>query len=151
MTYRMYGAFAASLVVVALVVATSETFAGSAAVAVPARGAVSAHPVFRPSLAGRSQQHRRGNNAGGFWGGGGFDGSYGYGYGYGDPGAGVAQPGSNDTRYTYTYDVPWDAIHRFPPMVAPSDKPYVSECPTQTVTVPGRESKEQTVNITRCY
>jgi hypothetical protein len=148
MTYRMCGAFIASLGVVALVFATSETFGASGAV--HAGRAVSAHPIFRP-LAGRSLQHRRrNNNTGGFWwGGGGFDGPYGF--GYGEPGGGVVQPGSNDTRYTYTYDVPWDAIHRFPPMVAPSDKPYVAECPTQTVMVPGRDGKEQSVNITRCY
>jgi hypothetical protein len=150
MACRMFGAFIASLGVLTLVFATSETFGASGAV--HAGRAASTHPVFRPSLAGRNLQHRRRNDAGGFlFGTGGFDGPYGYGYGYGDPGAGVAQPGSNDTRFTYTYDVPWDAIHRFPPMVAPSDKPYVAECPTQTVMVPGRNGKEQSVNITRCY
>src|ERR1700754_3369243 len=115
MAYKMYGALLVSLGVVALVFATSETFARSGAA--HAGGAASAHPVFRPSLAGRSlqHQHRRRDNAGGFFLGG--DGGYGYGYGngyggYGEPGADAAQPGSGDTRYTYTYDVPWDAIHR---------------------------------------
>ncbi|MGC2778758.1 MAG: hypothetical protein WA418_24320 [Bradyrhizobium sp.] len=57
---------------------------------------------------------------------------------------------SADVRYTYTYDVPWDWAHRYPPNVVPSDRPYVSSCPMQTVTVPGRGG-EHTVNITRCY
>jgi|SRR5277367_441036 len=147
MAYRMYGAFIASLGAVALVFSSNATFAGSAAVHVG--GAASAHPVFRP-LAGRSlQNHRRRDrdNAGAVW----WPSDSFNGPSYSEPGADIAPPGSGDNHYTYTYDVPWDAIHRFPPMVAPSDKPYVSECPTQTVTVPGRSSKEQTVNIVRCY
>ena len=63
----------------------------------------------------------------------------------------IPQSVSGDFRYTYTYDVPWDWAHRYPPMVAPSDRPYVSSCPAETVTVPGRGGREQTVNITRCY
>jgi hypothetical protein len=146
----MYGAFIASLGVVALVFSSNVTFAGSPAVRVG--GAASTHPVFRP-LGARSLQHNRRrdrDNVGAvWWPGDSFDGSS-----YSEPGAGVVPPGlggDNNTRYTYTYDVPWDAIHRFPPMVAPSDKPYVSACPTETVTVPGRSGKEQDVNITRCY
>jgi hypothetical protein len=54
-------------------------------------------------------------------------------------------------HYTYTYDVPWDWAHRFPPAVAPSDRPYVSSCPAESVTVTGRGGKEQTVNVIRCY
>jgi hypothetical protein len=46
--------------------------------------------------------------------------------------------------------VPWDWAHRYPPNVAPSAKPYVSSCPTESVTVPGRGG-DHTVNITRCY
>jgi hypothetical protein len=57
---------------------------------------------------------------------------------------------SADVRYTYTYDVPWDWAHRYPPNVVPSDRPYVSSCPVETVRVPGRGG-ERTVNITRCY
>jgi hypothetical protein len=60
-------------------------------------------------------------------------------------------PPSNDIHYTYTYDVPWDWAHRFPPMVAPSDRPYVPGCATETVTVPGRGGGERSVNVTRCY
>ncbi|NPV19323.1 hypothetical protein [Bradyrhizobium aeschynomenes] len=58
---------------------------------------------------------------------------------------------SADVRYTYTYDVPWDWAHRYPPNVVPSDRPYVSSCPMQTVTVPGRRGGDHSVTITRCY
>jgi hypothetical protein len=54
-------------------------------------------------------------------------------------------------RYTYTYDVPWDWAHRYPPAVLPSERAYVPECPQQTVTVLGKGGREQTVNIIRCY
>lgn len=76
-------------------------------------------------------------------------------FAYGPDGESVPQQipeqTSADMRYTYTYDVPWDWAHRYPPNVVPSDRPYVSSCPMQTVTVPGRHGGEQTVNITRCY
>ena len=70
----------------------------------------------------------------------------------GEPVADAVPPApSNEVRYTYTYDVPWDWAHRFPPNVAPSDRPYVSSCPTESVTVPGRGGTEHTVNVVRCY
>jgi len=69
---------------------------------------------------------------------------------YGGTGAEAVPPQSNDVHTTYTYDVPWDWAHRFPPNVVPSNRPYVSSCPTESVSVPGRGG-EQTVNITRCY
>ena len=47
---------------------------------------------------------------------------------------------------TYTYDVPWDAVHRYPPGVR-----YASGCRSQTVTVPRGGGKKQSVNIVRCY
>jgi hypothetical protein len=64
-----------------------------------------------------------------------------------------AQPIPNDIRNTNAYDIPWDWVHRYPPMGMPSDKPYVSSCPTETVKVPGSlgGGVDQTVNITRCY
>src|SRR5258708_58091 len=89
------------------------------------------------------------NNPWVYWpGGGGFfyDGAA-----YSEPFADAGQPVSNDVRYTYTYDVPWDWAHRFPPNVVPSDRPYVPSCPTESVTVPGRGGGEHTVNIMRCY
>lgn len=146
MTCRRYGVFIASLSVVALVLGATETLAGSEAMR--GGGFAAAHPTFRPSV-GRSLHHHRGNLVGAFWPGGDF--FYGYGPSYGEPNVNVAPPTSGDVHYTYTYDVPWDAVHRFPPLVAPSARPYVPECSAQTVTVPRRDGTEQAVNITRCY
>src|SRR4051794_8570461 len=141
MTYKIYGALIASLSA-ALILATSEASARTAA---GARNAV-ARPIARP-LAVHSLRHHRGRNL--FWPG--VDGTY-----YGPDGRAVTEgyppaPGSNDVRYTYTYDVPWDWAHRFPPNVAPSDRPYVSSCPEETVTVPRRNGEDQTISIMRCY
>jgi hypothetical protein len=147
MMYRRHVAFVASFSVVALILATNETLGGSRAA--PGGGVASAHPTFRPSV-GRPLHHHRGHNLGAFW-----PGADGFFYGpsssYGDPNLDVMPPASGDVRYTD--DVPWDAVHRFPPAVAPSDRPYVQECTTQTVTVPRRDGEEQTanVNVLRCY
>src|SRR5262249_39068321 len=84
-----------------------------------------------------------------------FDGGFfwpGYGDSYGayaptsEP---MAAPlaGSNNVHYTYTYDVPWDWAHRFPPNVTPSDRPYVPSCGSESVDVGGGK----TVNVFRCY
>jgi hypothetical protein len=81
-----------------------------------------------------------------FWPGGDY-----YGPSEGEPPADVTQPNTGDAHYTYTYDVPWDWAHRYPPAVAPSDRPYVSSCPTETVKVRGHSGEEQTVNVMRCY
>jgi hypothetical protein len=61
-----------------------------------------------------------------------------------EPGADVAQ--SISQHITYTYDVPWDAVHRYPPVVR-----YASGCRSQTVIVPRGYGKKQSVNIVRCY
>jgi hypothetical protein len=143
MTYRVRGAFIASVGAVALLLAANETFARSATVA-PRAGFASPHSRIAHSL-----RHHRRNNAGGF-----FYGPDGEFYGpNGEPAIEGAPPasGGGDVRYTYTYDVPWDWAHRFPPNVVPSDRPYVQSCPTEVVTLPGHGGKEQTVNITRCY
>ncbi|HAO42961.1 MAG TPA: hypothetical protein DEA80_15755 [Afipia sp.] len=148
MTNRSYGALVASLGVAALMLVSNEAFADPAAV--PGGGSASAHPAFRPS-AGRPMQRHRGHYARTFWPG---VGGYFYEPPYAEPGIDVAPPpASGDVRYTYSYDVPWDWTHRFPPAVAPSDRPYVQECTRQTVKVPRREGAEETVsvNITRCY
>jgi hypothetical protein len=142
----MYGALIASLSVLALVLAPHETFADPATTA--RGGSVSAHPAARPST-GRSLQRHHGHNARAFWP---ATGGY-YDPSYAGPGMDVTGPVSGDIRYTYTYDVPWDWSHRYPPAVALSDRPYVQDCTKQTVKVPRRESSEETVsvNITRCY
>jgi len=53
--------------------------------------------------------------------------------------------------YTYQYDVPWDWAHRYPPNVVPSERPYVTTCPEETVTVPGRNGADASVRVMRCY
>jgi len=142
MAYRIYGAFIASLSLVALVLAANETFARSGAAV--RGGSISTHSISRPSIAHSLRHHRR-NNVGIFW-----PGDFYYGPSY-EPMADVPQAGSGDIHYTYTEDVPWDWAHRYPPAVAPSERPYVPSCPAETVTVPGRGGDEQTVNIMRCY
>jgi hypothetical protein len=142
MTRRMYGALVASLGVVALMLAANETFARSGTAA--RGGFTSTHSNSHPLVA-RSHRHHRRNNAAAFWPGDFFYGSN------GEPMADVTQPTSGDIHTTYTYDVPWDWTHRFPPAVTPSVRPYVLSCPAETVTVAGRDGKEQTVNIMRCY
>jgi hypothetical protein len=139
----MNAAFIASLSAVALMLAANETFARSGA----ALRFASTPSISRPSLAHSLRHHRR-NNVGAFWPG---VGDFSDGPSNGEPLAGVTQPASGDIHYTQTYDVPWDWAHRFPPAVTPSDRPYVSTCAAETVTVPGRYGTEQTVYITRCY
>jgi hypothetical protein len=142
----------ASLGGLALILATSDTFAAGAGVA--HGGAFAAHPAFRPGVGRSFGRHRGRNNVGAFfWPGfgdwGDYDGSTPGGYG-----ADVPPPqASGDVHYTYTYDVPWDTVHRLPPNVIPSARPYVPDCTAQTVTVPRREGGEPTesVNIMRCY
>ena len=150
MTYRMYGAFIASLSVVALMLAANETFARSGAA--HHGGFTSTHSISRQSVAHSFRHHRR-NNVGIFWPAVGdfSSGPYGpYGPSNGEPMVDVTQPTSGDIPYAY--DVPWDWAHRYPPAVIPSDRPYVPSCPAETVTVPGgHDGKEQTVSIMRCY
>ena len=153
MAYRLYGALIASVGVVALMFGASETFARAGGVLGGA--SVPAHPMFRPSVA-RPFGHHRGRRLGGFWpadGGFFYDPSYGEPFGgpSGGPLGDIGQPPSGDVHYTYTNDVPWDWAHRFPPRVTPSDRPYVPSCPAETVTVPGHNGEEQTINIMRCY
>ncbi|WP_036044770.1 hypothetical protein, partial [Bradyrhizobium yuanmingense] len=102
----------------------------------------------RPPIGPGARFHRR-SAPWVYWPGGG---SYFHdGAGYSQPFADVNQSLSADVRYTYTYDVPWDWTHRYPPNVVPSNRPYVPSCPTEQVTVPGRGGSEHTVNIMRCY
>jgi hypothetical protein len=137
---RMYRALIASLSVAAFVVATNETFARSGA------GHRGAFPSMHSPVAQSFQRHRR-SNVGGLW----PAGEDFYEPSNGEPLVDATQPTSRDTHYTYTNDVPWDWAHRYPPAVTPSERPYVSSCPTETVTVAGRGGKEQIINVIRCY
>jgi hypothetical protein len=147
MAYPGFRLLVAAIGGVALALATSATFAASRAAH---GGIVAAHPMFRPSIGRSTGHHRRARHAGVFWPDTGYwdDGSA-----SGEPGVDVAPPASGDVHYTYTYDVPWDAAHRFPPNVLPSARPYVSDCTTQTVTVPRRVDPQQTadIHVIRCY
>jgi len=145
MTYRTYGAFIASLSVVALMLAPNETFAGSGA----AHGGrvTSMHSLPRVPLAQSFRHHRR-NNVRALWP---AVGGFLYAPPNGDPALDVTQPISRDMHYTYTYDVPWDWAHRYPPAVTPSERPYLPSCLAENVTVTGRDGEEQTVSIIRCY
>jgi hypothetical protein len=153
MTYRMYGAFVASLGVAAFMLGASETFArpaGAAPGAAPGHGFAAPRPMFRPPGAQAFRHHPRRGNIGQFWpGAGGFYyGANGYGAN-GEVPVDVGQPASGNFHYTYSYDVPWDWTHRYP-LTLPSERPYVPSCNTEVVTVPGRGG-EQSINITRCY
>jgi hypothetical protein len=143
MTRTISGALIASLSAAALMLPATLTFAGSA----PRGAFVSTHPMVHPMvhphLAHPFAHRRRFAGAPAF-----LPGDFGY-YGptYDEAPVQVAPSMPTHFHYTYTYDVPWDWAHRYPPMVAPSDHPYVASCPTQVVTVAGG----QTVNVTRCY
>jgi hypothetical protein len=144
----MHKALIASLGAMALMFAANETFARSGGV--QGAGVAAARAIAHPIGAHAFRQHRR------HFVGPGVVGGYYYGpdaYSGTDsaPLVDMPQPASNDVRYTYTYDVPWDWAHRLPPNVTPSDRPYVPGCGSETVTVPGRNGSEQTINITRCY
>lgn len=149
MMSRSNGALLASLSAAALLLSPSDSLARPGGAAPHGMVTAAAPPAAaRPPIAPRARFHRR-NSSFVYWpGGGGF---FNDGTAYSQPFADAGQPITNDVRYTYTYDVPWDWAHRFPPNVVPSDRPYVPSCPTESVTVPGRGGGEHTVNVMRCY
>ena len=145
----MYWAFIASVSAAALLLATNETFARSG---VAPGGFSSVRPIRNASAVPWFRHHQRHSNIGTYWlGAGGYYDGASNGERFADPLPDVTQPMSRDIRYTTTYDVPWDWAHRYPPNVAPSDRPYVPSCSSEPVTVPGRNGVETTINITRCY
>jgi hypothetical protein len=146
MTKRIYFALTTCLGIAALMLQSSETLARSGAV--PGGAFAAMHPAGRPGVAPFRHHHRRSFVGGIYW-----PDDYGYAYGtpYGEPVTPAPQGGSQDIHYTTTYDVPWDWAHRYPPQVAPSDRPYVSSCPVERVTVAGRDGGEQIINVMRCY
>ena len=137
MSSKTNTALIASLSAIALLLVTSETFAASRT----ARGAfASAH---RPG--GHFFHHHRKPQAAFVWPG--DDGSF-----YGSNGGEFTPPPiSGTTRYSDTDDIPWDWVHRYPPNVVRSERPYVSSCPNETVTVPDGRGGKGEVNIMRCY
>lgn len=143
MTRTIFGALIASLGAAALMLPATATFAGSAPHGAFAPTHPMVHPTAHPHLAHPFAHHRRFAGAPAF-----LPGGYGY-YGptYDEAPVQVAPSAPTHLHYTYTYDVPWDWAHRYPPMVVPSDHPYVTSCPTQVVSVAGGH----TVNVTRCY
>jgi hypothetical protein len=141
MTYGRYGALVGSVAFIALMFAGNETFARSGGA--HGGGFASARAIPHSPF---SASHRRRNIDGVYWPEGYYDGPS-----NGEAIADVPPPHPNDIRYTYTYDVPWDWAHRYPPNVVPSDRAYVTQCPAETVTVPGAGGKDHTVNIMRCY
>ncbi|MGY2936682.1 hypothetical protein ACVWZ6_006284 [Bradyrhizobium sp. GM6.1] len=127
MKSRSFGALLASLSAAALLLAPSAGFARPGGTV--AHAATPSGPAARPPIAPGARFRGR-NTPWVYWPGGGvfyYDNA-----GYGQPFAETPQPVSNDVRYTYTYDVPWDWTHRFPPNVVPSDRPYVPSCPTES-------------------
>jgi ABC-type sugar transport system substrate-binding protein len=61
----------------------------------------------------------------------------------------AASAGTLTEHVTYTYDVPWDAVHRYSRPL----KPYAAAqgCHAEHVTVPRPSGGTQGVNIVRCY
>jgi hypothetical protein len=148
MTYREYAVLLASASITALIF--FATAAAAASGGAPRAAFAATHPTVRPPVAGFHHHHRHGAVGGLFWPG------YGYGEDFYGPSNGApvvegAPPTSGDIQYTYKYDVPWDWAHRFPPNVTPSNRPYVPSCTDESVTVPGRDGADHSVNVTRCY
>jgi hypothetical protein len=140
MRSKINRALIVSLSAIALVLATSETFAASRSV----RGAfASAH---RPG--GHFSRHDRRPRSAIVWPG--DDAGYVGGY-YGPNGEELAPPASGGVHTSDTNDIPWDWAHRYPPLVTPSSRPYVSTCPAETVTVPDGHGGNGQINIVRCY
>ena len=154
MMYKLYAAFLMSLGI-ALALASDQAFGGP-------RGGVSAspHSSFHRSF---TRFHHFGRRRGDF-----FPGDFFWGGPFDDqfngdvaPPISGAIPGQipNELNYTYKQDIPWDWAHRFPPgyfgsPAQPSSPDpavaYVPGCARQTVTVPGADGKDQTVNVVRC-
>ena len=150
--HRMYAAAFIASLGVALILVPDQSFGRSGAA--PGGKSASAHSTSHSSAMRpkghvnfSSLQDRRQRNtgwafwptAGGFYG---IDQSL-------QPS--IVEPNIDDTRsisqqVTYTYDVPWDAVHRYPRVYE-----YPAGCRSQSETVPRSDGKKQSVNIVRCY
>ena len=148
MASTAYRTVVASFGAVAFVLAANEA---SAEAGTGNRGAIASapsivRPIARPSAARPLRHHHR-NNVGAFW----LpfaDTAY---ETNGRTALGYTPHTSADIHYTYTYDVPWDWAHRYPPNVVPSDRPYAPSCSVEAVTVPAGGGRDHVVNVTRCY
>ena len=152
MMHRMYAtAFIASLSV-ALTLAPNESFGRSGAA--PGGKSASTHSASSPSVMrprvhanfSSRRDHGKRNAGWALWAtAGGF-----YGINQNlqpsdfEPNVDVAR--SISQQVTYTYDVPWDAVHRYHRVYE-----YAAGCRSQTETVPRGDGKKQSVNIVRCY
>lgn len=137
MAYGRYGALVGSLAAIALMFAGDAASARSGGAFAPARTVP--HSPF-------GVRHHQRNLAQVSWPAGYYDGPS-----NSEAVADAPSPSLRDVRYTITEDVPWDWAHRYPPNVVPSERAYVTQCPAETVTVPGAGGKDHTVNIMRCY
>jgi hypothetical protein len=134
MKVRKYGILIASVGAIALTVATGETFAAS-------RGAhMTSH-----RLAAHSFRHHHRSQDGFVW----DDG----GYFYGPTGDALLDgaPLTGEVRNSNAGDIPWDWAHRYPPVLSPAGRPYVSSCGAEAVTVPDGRGGTGQVNVIRCY
>jgi hypothetical protein len=154
MMNRVYVAFITFLSV-AITLASNQAFGGSGAA--PGGSSASTNSIFRPSVT-RLPHHHNGRNiralfpaTGGFF----WEPSNGFWRpSNGEPNVEVTQKITGDI-YTCSYYLPWDWVHRCPPIASPPEPPpppvvYAPACPTQTVTVPGADGKDQTVTMVRC-
>ena len=133
MKTKMYGMLIASVAAVVLTVGANESFAAS-------RGG---HSASHQAGAHGLRHHHR--SQGGFvWDNGGY-----YSYGGGEVIDGA--PLTGEVRNSNASEIPWDWAHRYPPAVRPSDRPYVSSCGSESVTVPDGRGGNGQVNIMRCY
>jgi hypothetical protein len=153
MMNKVCAAFTMSISV-ALAFASNQALGQSGA----AQGGRSAsmHPTSHPSVT-RSPHQRIGRNRAAFFP---TTGGFFWGPSNGVPNVEVGQPTgsiSGDFNYTYKNDFPWDWAHRYPPSLfaappepTPPPVSYRSGCAAQTVTVPGADGKDQTINMMRC-
>ena len=152
MMYKVSAAFIMSISVV-LALASNQAFGQSGAALGGRAASVS---TFHPSVT-RSPHHRIGHNRGAFFP---TNGGFFWGPSNGVPNVEVAQPTgpiSGDFNYPYKNDFPWDWAHRYPPSLfatppepIPPPVSYRPGCAAQTVTVPGTDGKDQTINMIRC-
>jgi hypothetical protein len=137
----MYGVLTASVGAMALMLAADDAVAASRAMA---HGA--AHPTSHRLAGHVRHHHHRGPQDAFVWPG---DGPF-----YGPTGEAIldgTQPLPSDIRSSNASDIPWDWAHRYPPIITPSGRPYVSTCGAETVIVPSESGGTGQVNIVRCY